>query len=460
MSTTVETPQALVGGRRLDLTDPAATIEAAVAGVVASQRALRDLTAADRAAILDRLGAALGADAERLADDLVAEAGFLSRGDMVLEVQRAVDVVTLTAAAAREGFDSLVNLEGSVRGRGAMGIVKRVPIGPMLGITAFNGPVLIATHKLAPAIAAGVPVVLKPSPRVPNAALNLAELVIQAGWPADALAVLPVGNEETMQLVQDPRLPVISFTGGDVGWAIKDAAPRKHVHLELGGVGATLLDADADLDDAIEQIMVGGFVRSGQACISVQRVYAHRDVYDEVVKRLSARVAEVPAGDPTLPETKVGPLVDTAAAERVEAMVRRAVEEGASLVCGADRDGDLVRPTLLADARPGMEILQREVFGPVVAVVRTDDLDDAVVEANGTGGALQVGVYTRDIDRALQLADDLDAGSVIINGSNTFRIDSTPYGGTGTSGFGREGVRAMVEEITQPKVIVVRRGNR
>ena len=192
----------------------------------------------------------------------------------------------------------------------------------------------------------------------------------------------------------------------------------------------------------------------------MQRLYAHAAVYDELVSRLSERISVVKAGDPTLPDTQVGPLVDTAAAERVEAMVRTAVEEGASLVCGGDRDGDLVRPALLTDAEPGMEILQREVFGPVLAVVRVDDLDEAIAEANNTTGALQVGVFTRDIDRALAAADELDAGSVIINGSNTFRIDSMPYGGTGTSGFGREGVRAMVEEITQPKVVVVRRGSR
>ena len=450
-------PEAFVGGRRTPLDDPAATIEAAVAGVAAAQHALRALSSADRAAILDRLGVALATDVERLADELVAEAPFLTRRDMVLEVERAIDVLTLTAAATREGFDEVVNLEGSPRGRDALGIVKRVPHGPLLAITAFNGPILIAVHKLAPAIAAGTAAVLKPSPRVPRAAVALAELVVRSGWPADALAVLPVGNEATMQLVRDPRLPCISFTGGEVGWAIKDAAPRKHVHLEMGGVGATLVAPDADLGEVVEQCVLGGFVRSGQACLSVQRVYAHTDVHDELVERLAARVAQVQAGDAASPDTQVGPLVDDAAAERVSAIVADAVEHGARVVCGGTRAERLVQPTLLAGTGPQMRVLRDEVFGPVIAVARIADMAEGVREANAIGGALQAGVFTRDIDLALSLADDLDAGGVIIHGSNAWRIDTMPFGGTGMSGFGREGVRSMVAELTAPKVIVVRR---
>lgn len=449
--------EAYLAGERTALDDPAAVIESAVARAVAVQPVLRRLSSADRAAILDRLASALAADVERLADELVAEAGFLTRRDMVLEVHRAIDVVTLTAAAVREGFDEVVNLDGSPRGRDTLAVVKRVPHGPLLGITAFNGPLLIATHKVAPAIAAGTAVVLKPSPRVPRAAIAFAELVIAAGWPADALAVLPVGNEETMQLVRDLRLPVISFTGGDVGWAIKDAAPRKRVHLELGGVGAVLVAADADLDEVAEQCVIGGFVRSGQACLSVQRIYAHADVHDALVERLAARVEALPYGDPGLPDTEVGPLVDEAAARKVEGLVEEAVGKGATVVVGGSRDGALVRPTLLADTGPDMGVLREEVFGPVIAVARIADMAEGVREANAAGGALHVGVFTRDIDLALTLADELDAGGVIINGSNAWRIDNMPYGGTGASGFGREGVRSMVAELTAPKTVVIRR---
>ena len=449
--------EAFVAGRRTPLTDPAATIEAAVAGAAAAQHGLRALSSADRAAILDRIGVALAHDVERLADELVAEAPFLTRGDMVLEIERAIDVLTLTAAATREGFDELVNLEGSTRGRNAIGIIKRVPHGPMLAITAFNGPVLIAVPKNAPAIATGPATILKPSPRVPRAAVSLAELVVASGWPADALAVLPVGNEETMQLVADPRLPFISFTGGDFGWAIKDAAPRKHVHLELGGVGATLVAPDADLDEVVEQCVLGGFVRSGQACLSVQRIYAHTEIHDELVERLGARVAQLKAGDAASPDTQVGPLVDDASAERVTAMVADAVEQGARVVCGGTAEERLVQPTLLSETGPEMRVLRNEIFGPVIAVARISDMAEGVRETNTIGGALLAGVFTQDIDLALSLADELDAGGVIINGSNAFRIDTMPFGGTGRSGFGREGVRSMVFEMTAPKVIVVRR---
>lgn len=458
MSSTVDTmPEAFVGGRRTALDDAAATIEAAVAGVVAAQPVVRGMSSADRAAILDRMAALLREDIEQLADELVAEAGFLTRRDMVLEVERAIDVCTLTAAATREGFDEIVNLEASPRGRDTLAIVRRVPHGPLLAITAFNGPILIATNKIAGAIAAGTGVVLKPSPRVPRAAVAFAELVVAAGWPADALAVLPVGNEETMKLVADPRLPAISFTGGDVGWAIKEAAPRKHVHLELGGVGAVLVAPDADLDEVAEQCVIGGFVRSGQACLSVQRIYAHAEVHDELVERLAVRVAALATGDPSSPDTQVGPLVDDAAAGRVQEMVDEAVRDGARLVCGGDREDTLVAPTLLVDTRPEMAVLRREVFGPVLAVARIEGMEEGVREVNSVGGALNVGVFTQDVDLALSLADEVDAGGVIINGSNAWRIDNMPFGGTGKAGLGREGVRAMVEEITAPKVIVIRR---
>ncbi len=449
--------EAYVGGKRQPLVDPAAIVEDAVARAAASQAALRELSSSDRAEILDRLCLSLSADVERLADKLSAEAGFLTRRDMVLEVHRAVDVCTLTAAAIREGFDETVNLAASPRGRNTLTIVRRVPHGPMLAITAFNGPILIAAHKIAPAIAAGVAVVLKPSPRVPRAAVEFAELVVAAGWPADALSVLPVGNEETMDLITDPRLPMISFTGGEFGWAIKDAAPRKRVHLELGGVGAVLVAPDADVDEVAEQCVIGGFVRSGQACLSVQRIYAHADIYDALVERLATRVAALPTGDPSLPDTEVGPLVDEAAAGRVQEIVDEAVAQGATLMCGGTHEGALVQPTLLAGTTSQMKILRSEVFGPVIAVSRIDDMAEGVAEANAAGGALHAGVFTQDIDLALSLADDLDAGGVIINGSNAWRIDNMPYGGTGHSGFGREGVRSMVEEITAPKVVVIRR---
>ncbi len=455
-ATAATPPEAFVGGRRAPFTDPEASAEVAVAGAVAAQAEVAKLSAADRAAILDRIAAALAERAVPLATELAAEAGCLTRKDMELEVARAIDAITLTAAAAREGFDELVNLEGSPRGRDAFAIVRRVPYGPMLAITAFNGPLLIAVHKVCPAIVAGVPVVLKPSPRVPRAGLAFAELVVESGWPADALAVLPADNELTMRLVADERLPVISFTGGPVGWEIKDAAPRKHVHLELGGPGAVIFAADGDLEEGAEQCVTGGFVRSGQACLSVQRIFAVDAVYDELVEKLRARVAALSVQGQTDADADVGPLVDEAAADRVEAMIADAAERGARVLAGGEREGAVITPTLLADVEPTMAVMRREVFGPVIAVARVASLTEALAEANSIDGMLQAAVFTADLDVALSLAAELDAGSVIINGSNAWRIDSMPFGGTRMAGSGREGVRAMVYEITTTKNIVVR----
>jgi aldehyde dehydrogenase (NAD+) len=456
MATTTETLDAFVGGERLPLTDPAAVVETAVAGLVAAQDEAHALSDAERAAILDRIAAALAERATELADELAAEASFLTTKDMVGEIERTIDLATLTAAAVREGFDELVNLDGSSRGRDAIAIVRRVPIGPMLGITAFNGPILTGAHKLFPAIAAGVPMVLKPSPWVPRAAVTFAELAVAAGWPADALAALPVDNDMTMQLVHDERLPVISFTGGDVGWQIKDAVPRKHVHLELGGPGAVLVAADADLDEAAAQCVVGGFVRSGQACLSVQRIFVVREVHDELVAKLADEVRKlaVAGRDPGNPD--VGPLVSPAAADRVWEMLEDARERGAEVVTGGERDGAVITPTLLAGVTPEMAVMRREVFGPIIAVVAVDELGACIPEANSIGGMLQAGIFSRDIDLALTLADKLDAGSVIVNASNAWRIDSMPFGGVGKAGTGREGVRAMVHEITTTKTVVIR----
>ncbi len=269
--------------------------------------------------------------------------------------------------------------------------------------------------------------------------------------------MLPISDAETGELIRDDRLPIITFTGGDFGWQIKDMAPRKRVHLELGGVGAVIVAADADLDLAAAECALGGFVRSGQACISVQRIYVEKPVYQSFLDRLNARIGMIAVGDVTDPNTQVGPLVDAAAATKIEDLIADAVSCGAIRLRGGERDGNRLPPTLLANATPNMRVMRREAFGPVIAVASVDTLDDAVGEANAVGGAIHVGVFTSNIETAFRLADDLHAGGIIINGSNAWRVDQMPYGGVGKSGFGREGIHAMVEEYTETKVIVVRR---
>jgi acyl-CoA reductase-like NAD-dependent aldehyde dehydrogenase len=451
----VQTLQAaFVGGS--DHPADAVAVEAAVAGAARVAPELSRTSAYDRATVLDGVVAALEADADRIAADLTEESGYLTVRDMAMEVARTIEVFRQSAAVIRVGLTEALDLDAAERARNTIGIVKRVPIGPALGITAFNGPLLIAAHKVAPAIAAGVALVLKPSPRVPGAAVALGRLVIEAGWPPEALAVLPVGDELTMQLIRDPRLPVVSFTGGAFGWRIKDEVPRKHVHLELGGVGAVVIAADGDVRAAAAECAAGGFVRSGQACISVQRVYVEDAAYDAFLEAFGAQVSALVTGDPADPATQVGPLVDDAAADRVEAMIADAVAKGARVVCGGGRTGRIIAPTVLADVTPDMQVARHEAFGPVVAVARCTSLAAAVDEVNAVDGAILAGVYTQDIDAALSLADAIDAGGVIVNGPTSWRVDHMPYGGVGTSGFGREGVTAMIAEYTQEKVIVIR----
>jgi acyl-CoA reductase-like NAD-dependent aldehyde dehydrogenase len=446
--------KAFIGGEDISLDD--AAVERAVAGVAAALAETRRLSSYDRACILDRIVIALKADADTIVDAMTDESGCLTRRDMVLELERTIEVFSLSAAVAREGIEGRVNLDAALRGRDATGIVRAEPIGPILGITAFNGPMLIAAHKIAPAIVAGCPIIIKPSPRVPRSAVLLARQVVKAGWPSAALAVLPLDNDATMRLIADPRLPLITFTGGEVGWKIKDSVPRKRVHLELGGVGAVIVTADADLELAAEQCTAGGFVRSGQACLAVQRIYIERSAYECFTKLITARVAALVTGDPRDPATEVGPLVDEAAARRVEALIADATDKGARLMCGGTRAGALVQPAVLADVTPNMRLMRTEAFGPVVALAPVDSMAEAVAETNAVDGAIHVGIYTNDLDLALTVADKVRAGGVIVNGPSAWRVDQMPYGGVGTSGFGREGVRAMVAEYTEPKVLVIR----
>lgn len=430
----------------------AETVEMALQDVCAEAPNLRKTSSYDRAAILDRIAAAIAARPTEIARALADESGYLSMGDMEFEVTRAIEVLTLTAAYVRSGTTEMLNVDAVDRARGVIGWIRREPIGPVLGITAYNGPLLIAVHKIAPAIAAGVPIIIKPAPRVAQAAIHLAQMVIKAGWPATAIAVLDVDNDTTMQLIRDPRLPVISFTGGAFGWAIKAEAPSKRVHLELGGVGAVFVAADANLALAAQECATGGFVRSGQSCISVQRIYVERAVHDEFVRLFAGHVGQMQPGQPRA----ISPMVDEASAIRVEALITDALARGAHMICGGQRTGSALAPTVLTGATADMTVMRKEAFGPVVAICSVDSADEAVAEMNAVTGAIHHGVYTANLDLAFRLCDRIRASGVIVNGPGTWRVDHMPYGGTGTSGSGREGVRYAIEEYTEPKSVIIR----
>lgn len=446
--------EGLVDGARVEI--EAALLERAIAGIEASFEETLAMEPWQRAAICDATAERLTSGREGLLDDLCAEARFLTRGDMELEFDRAIDVLRFTAAAVREGTDETVNLPGSPRGSGAIGLISRVPLGPLLAITAFNGPLLIAAHKISAAAGIGAPVVVKPSPRVPAAAVALGEVFVESGWPASALVVAPVDDDLTMSLVEDARLPVISFTGSaPVGWSIREAAPRKHVHLELGGIGSTLVAAESDLDRVVESCVTGGFVRSGQACLSVQRILVEARACEELVEKLEWAIGRLSFGDPDAGRFDVGPLVDGRSADRVEELIGEAVSRGARLVIGGERSGNLIAPCLLVDVDESMAIATSEAFGPVIAVSAVEALTDAVHLVNGMPGLLNVGLFVRDIDEAFGLARRIRAGAVLINGSNAWRVDNMPFGGTGHAGTGREGARFLMEEISERKTVVV-----
>jgi aldehyde dehydrogenase (NAD+) len=330
----------------------------------------------------------------------------------------------------------------------------------VLGIAPFNFPLNLVAHKVAPAIAVGAPIVVKPAPATPLTALLLGELLAQADLPAGAWSVLPVANEVAAGLVRDPRLPVVSFTGsGPVGWSIRESVPRKHVTLELGGNAAAVVGPDQgdekSLAWAASRIATFAMYQAGQSCVSVQRVYAHREVAAELAERVVAAVRVLATGDPADPATDVGPLIDQAAARRVEGWVDEAVAAGARVLTGGVRDGATYAPTVLADVPAGARVSCEEVFGPVVVLAAVDSLDEAFAAVNDSRFGLQAGVFTRDLQVAFRAAQVLEAGGVVIGDVPSFRADQMPYGGIKDSGTGREGVRSAMEDLTEERVLVL-----
>jgi aldehyde dehydrogenase (NAD+) len=330
----------------------------------------------------------------------------------------------------------------------------------VLGITPFNFPLNLVAHKVAPALAVGAPVVVKPAPATPLTALVLGEILAETALPPGSWSVLPTTDEKASEIVADPRLPVVSFTGSvPVGWRIRDAVPRKHVTLELGGNAAAVVcadyAADADLEHAATRIATFAMYQAGQSCVSVQRVYAHRSLVGELVRRTLAHVAALGVGDPLDDATDVGPLIDEAAARRVESWVGEAVAAGGRVLAGGSRSGTTFAPTVLTDVPEDAKVCAHEVFGPVVTITAVDDDDEAYARVNASSFGLQVGVFTRDVHRAFGAHRALDVGGVIIGDVPSFRAEQMPYGGVKDSGQGREGVRSAMDDLSVERVLVL-----
>ncbi|SFQ24825.1 Acyl-CoA reductase [Amycolatopsis arida] len=431
-------------------------VERAVAAAAAVAPAWRVAPAYRRADALEHVSRGLAARADELAEVITAESGKPLRWAEV-EVRRAVSVFRVAAEETRADDGVLQRLDTDSAGEGRLALVRRVPRGPVLGIAPFNFPLNLVAHKVAPALAVGAPIVVKPAPRTPLSALVLGELLAEAGLPEGAFSVLPLGNAETEALVSDERLPVVSFTGSvPVGWRIADAVPRKHVVLELGGNAAAVVLADwPDLDGAAERVATFGTYQAGQSCIAVQRVIVERAIADEFVPKLAGAVRAQPAGDPYDTATSVGPVVDEAAAERIVAWVEEAVAGGARLLAGGGREGTTVAPTLLADVPVSARVWAEEVFGPVLAVAVVDSADEAFAAVNASAYGLQAGVFTRDMELAFRAAAELEVGGVILGDVPSYRADQMPYGGVKGSGRGREGVPAAMRDLTEEKVTVL-----
>ncbi|WP_340557448.1 aldehyde dehydrogenase family protein [Streptomyces sp. GSL17-111] len=437
-----------------------AQVEEAVAAAEAVAAEFSAAPAHTRAAALDHVVKRLGERAEEIAALISAENGKpvkWARG----EVARCVSVFRWAADEARR-FNSgeAQRLDADAGGTGRLALTRRFPHGPVLGIAPFNFPLNLCAHKVAPAIAVGTPIILKPAPATPLSALVLGELLAETDLPAGSWSVLPVANEKMPALVQDPRLPIISFTGSEpVGFAILDSVPRKRVTLELGGNGAAVVLADfasdADLDFAAQRIATFSNYQGGQSCISVQRVIADAAVYDRLVPRVVAAVEALHTGDPSDDATDVGPLVSEDAAQRVETWVQEAVDAGARLLTGGKRDGATYAPTALENVPADTQLGREEVFGPVMSFTRVEGEAEAFAAVNDSKYGLQAGVFTHDVQAAFRAHRELEVGGVIVGDVPSYRADQMPYGGAKQSGVGREGVRFAMEDYTYERVLVL-----
>jgi acyl-CoA reductase-like NAD-dependent aldehyde dehydrogenase len=431
-------------------------VERAVAAAASAAKEVGALPASARAAALDHVSARLKERADEVAKLITAENGKPLKWARA-EVTRGVSTFRWAAEEARRWSGALQRLDTEAAATGRIAVVNRVPRGPVLGISPFNFPLNLVAHKIAPAIAVGTPIVLKPAPATPLTALLLGELLAETELPAGAFSIVPIPNDRAPALVADPRLPVVSFTGsGPVGWQIRDAVPRKHVTLELGGNAAAVVCEDwADLDWAATRIATFSNYQAGQSCIAVQRVFVHAAHYEALADRLVEAVGALRTGDPSDEATDVGPMITEDAAKRVETWVGEALAAGAKLLAGGVRDGAAYSPTVLTDVPPDTKVSTEEVFGPVLVLTRIESDEAGFAAVNDSAYGLQAGVFTRRIDVAFKAHKELDVGGVVVGDVPSYRADQMPYGGVKGSGVGREGLASAMEDYTEPRVMVL-----
>lgn len=433
----------------------AAEIEHAIRAAQQAFPELRRMPLYRRAEALQKITDGITDRREELARMICAEAGKPitdARG----EVGRAIlNFQTAVEETKRLGGD-VIPMDLAAGSESRFGIVRRFPIGPVLGISPFNFPLNLVGHKIAPAIASGNPIVLKPAPKTPITALMLGEIIGTAGLPAGTVSILPCSNELAQKMATDERFKLLSFTGSaKVGWFLKGTAGKKKVLLELGGNAGVIIHRDADLDLAARRCAAGGFSYAGQSCISVQRIYVHEPVIRPFMDRFLNRVKGLKTGDPMEESTNVGPMIDPGAAERTEQWVAEAVGQGARVLIGGKRRGQLFEPTVLDHVTPVMKVCSEEVFAPLVVVIPYNDFDDALSSLNNSAYGLQAGIFTNDLKKIFQAYEELEVGGLMVNEVSSYRIDPMPYGGVKDSGLGREGVRYAIEEMTELKLLAL-----
>lgn len=459
----VESPDVLVVDNPADPSTPAgatyqateAQYEEAVTAAVAAFEQTRVLPAYERGRALREISAGIKARREELARLLSLEAGKPIR-DALVEVDRASLTFRLGAEEAERMYGETIPLDLMPSSKGRMGITRRFAIGPVAGISPFNFPLNLAAHKVAPAIAAGCSIVLKPPSKDPLVMLTVAEIIDSVGLPAGTVSILPMTRELGDRMVADDRFKLLSFTGSpSVGWRMKERAGKKKVVLELGGNAGVIIDKSADLDWAVKRSLIGAFAYSGQVCISVQRMFVHEDVREEFLARFMKGVAALKVGDPLDPSTDVGPMVDAGQAGRTKRWVDEAVALGGRVVAGGTADGAFFAPTVLENVPVTAQVCSNEAFAPLVVVFPFSDFADAIRQVNDSFFGLQTGVFTNDLGHAWQAFNELEVGGVIVNDIPTYRIDHMPYGGVKDSGLGREGLRWSIEDMTELRIMVL-----
>lgn len=463
---------AVKGRAKLDVTDKysgdvatrvalpdAVALENAIEAAHAAVDAMRRFRPYQRQAVLEHAVARFRERRDELAYALCVEAGKPIK-DADGEVTRLIETFKIAAEESVRINGETINLEISERSAGYHGYTRRVPLGPVAFITPFNFPLNLVAHKVAPAIAAGCPFVLKPAERTPLGALIIGDVLAETDLPRGAFSILPMLGRDAGALVTDPRLKMLSFTGGLIGWDLKAKAGHKKVTLELGGNAACIVDGDQgpQLDAVADRLVFGAFYQSGQSCISVQRILVHDDVYDDLRRRLVAKVKALKAGDPKKKNTFLGPMIDEAAAERLEGWIGEARKAGAKILCGGGRKGAMLEATLLERVPRDAKLQRLEAFGPVALLERFMTFDEAIAMTNDSDFGLQAGVFTDNLRHAMRAWDELEQGGIIINDVPSFRVDNMPYGGTKSSGLGREGVRYAIEDMTDVRLMVVRNG--